>query len=295
MFKPMLSGKADLDKLDWSAGIAASGKCDGVRMLVIDGVAMSRSLKPIPNKHVQKLFGRPELNGLDGEIVCGEVTAPDVYIKTNSAVMSVEGEPCVTYWIFDYWAAPNAPFTERIELARATAELSPHTRILPQTLIAARSELDTFREQALAQGFEGVMLRRLDAPYKHGRSSTKEGYLLKLKDFEDAEGQIIGVLEEQANLNEATTDELGHTKRSSHKENKVGKGTMGALRVKVLNGPFTGCEVKIGTGFTAEQRAQPWRMGDVVTFKYMPHGSKDAPRHPVFLRRRSIDEVELGR
>jgi len=64
LFKPMLSGK--LDKL--LAGVRypalVSPKLDGVRCVIIDGVAMSRTLKSIPNKFVQECFGIAKLNGL---------------------------------------------------------------------------------------------------------------------------------------------------------------------------------------------------------------------------------------
>ena len=44
----------------------ASVKLDGIRCLVIDGVAYSRNMKPIKNEYVQKCIGKTEYNGLDG-------------------------------------------------------------------------------------------------------------------------------------------------------------------------------------------------------------------------------------
>jgi DNA ligase 1 len=55
-----------------------SPKLDGIRCLIINGVVCGRSLKPIPNRFVQQLFGRPELNGLDGELIVGPPTAKEV-------------------------------------------------------------------------------------------------------------------------------------------------------------------------------------------------------------------------
>ena len=70
--KPMLAGKAtddQIEKLLAKGPMEASFKLDGIRCMIQDGVALSRSLKPIRNKHVQSVIGRKEFNGFDGESV----------------------------------------------------------------------------------------------------------------------------------------------------------------------------------------------------------------------------------
>ena len=47
----------------------ASPKLDGIRCMIQDGIALSRSLKPIRNEHVQYILGREIFNGLDGELI----------------------------------------------------------------------------------------------------------------------------------------------------------------------------------------------------------------------------------
>ena len=69
--KPLLACEVPLDEISFP--VYASTKLDGVRALVIDGVVYSRSLKPIRNKHVQKLFGKKEYEGLDGELVVEDI------------------------------------------------------------------------------------------------------------------------------------------------------------------------------------------------------------------------------
>ena len=71
-FKPMLAGKAP-DTSEIRFPIMVSAKLDGVRCIVINGVAMSRSLKPIPNKYVQSVLSHG-FNNLDGELIIGETT-----------------------------------------------------------------------------------------------------------------------------------------------------------------------------------------------------------------------------
>ena len=111
-----------------------------------------------------------------------------------------------------------------------------------------------------------------------------EGYLLKLKRFEDAEAVVIGFEERMHNGNEATVSELGRTKRSSHKANKSGRGDLGALVCRTPEG----IEFNIGTGFTDSDRQRIWDsrdqfLGRNAKYKFFPVGVKEAPRHPVFL------------
>jgi len=90
-FKPMLAGTADLEKL--RLPLLGSPKLDGIRAIVIDGVVVSRNLKPIPNRRIQAIFGKNFLNGLDGELIVGDPTAKDAFRQTSSGVMSIEGDP----------------------------------------------------------------------------------------------------------------------------------------------------------------------------------------------------------
>ena len=85
-FKPMLAGThSDVAKLIFP--LLASQKLDGLRATAQDGVLLSRSLKPLPNKYVQELFKNlPQ--GLDGELIVGDPFAPDAFRKTTSLVMS---------------------------------------------------------------------------------------------------------------------------------------------------------------------------------------------------------------
>lgn len=287
--KPMLASPAgELIRLP----ALLSPKLDGIRCLIIDGVAVGRSLKPIPNKHVQKLFGRPELNGLDGELIVGEPTAKEVFQVTSSGVMSIEGEPAVRFWVFDDFLESGG-FQRRLHTAHRRIHKKKFCEPAPHYEILEADDLNRWEETYLAMGYEGVMLRSLDGPYKHGRSTAKEGYLLKVKRFEDAEARIIGFSELMHNANEAKRNELGHLERSSHKANKVGKQMLGALTVQDLK---TKVEFDIGTGFTEDQRRLLWATGDnllgkVVKYKSQPTGVKEKPRFPVFLGFR--DKVDM--
>lgn len=286
-FKPMLSARVeDVTTLRWP--LLASPKLDGIRAMVIGGVLVSRNLKPIPNLYTQKLFGRWELEGLDGELIVYGPTAPDVFRATTSGVMSVGGEPDVTFRVFDCMSDPELPFRNRLILAQDLAEGRRGIVLVDHTLLHSHKELVAYEANALAHGYEGVMLRDSEAPYKFGRGTVKAQDLMKLKRFADAEAEIIGFEEQMHNSNEAKRDKLGRVERSNHKAGMVGKDTLGALRVRGINGDYAGVEFSVGSGFDDSLRRKIWatqqrNLGKTVKFKYFPSGSKDAPRFPVFL------------
>ena len=280
-FKPMLAGKAP-DATEIKFPVMASTKLDGVRCIVINGVAMSRTLKPIPNKHVQKLLSKG-FDNLDGELILGDPTGPDVYRNTVSAVMREEGEPDITFWVFDRIDSSEV-YAERYGSLMEYHYQYP-VQVLRHVTLHNVDELSKFEVEQLGIGAEGVILRDPNGPYKNGRSSTKEGILLKLKRFSDAEAEIVEMQELLKNENEATTNELGRTARSSHKENMTPMNTLGAIIARDL---ASGIEFGIGTGFSAEERQALWNdranmIGKIVKYKYFDGGSKVAPRFPVFL------------
>ena len=117
-----------------------------------------------------------------------------------------------------------------------------------------------------------------------GRSTQKESLLLKVKRFASIECEVVGFEEQYENANEAKTNALGYTERSSHKSGMVPKGVLGALVVKhpKFNGTFN-----VGTGFTAADRSYLWKtkdnlIGRLAKVKYFENGVVDLPRFPVY-------------
>lgn len=283
-FKPMLAATVD-DVSLLTFPLMASPKLDGVRAVIIDGVVMSRNLKPIPNKHVQKLFGKKKYNGLDGELIAGNPWGSDAFRKTGRAVMSIEGTPMVTFYVFDSTAKPYDLYCKRLTSLCDVVEGSKGICIVQSDIVNDVNRLDELEHQYLLKGYEGVMLRTLNGLYKFGRSTFKEAYLMKLKRFKDSEAEVIGFEEQMRNANEAEKDALGRTKRSTKKAGMVPKATLGAILARDV---VTGVEFGIGSGFDDATKLDIWRnrdavMGKFVKYRFFPSGSKDKPRFPVFL------------
>lgn len=283
-FKPLLAKEVDWDLLTYDH-LWLSPKLDGIRAIVRDGVVMSRNLKPIPNAHVQKMFGH--LEHYDGELIVGDPTSKTVYHDTYSGVMSSDGEPNVRFFAFDHIEEPDADYETRYEkLVESDVVV-----VLCQHMVYSRDEIHALEERYLEEGYEGVMLRKARGPnskYKFGRATARSCTLLKCKRFTDSEAMIIGFEELMKNGNEATTDALGHTVRSSHQENLIPMGTLGALVCRTPEG----VEFRIGTGFDQKTRQYIWNNKEyldrqIVRFKSFKIGEKDAPRFPVYLGFRS--------
>ena len=265
-----------------------SAKYDGVRALVRNGEVVSRQLKPIPNSYIQEHYSlNSEFNyeGVDGELIVGTPKDKDTYLNTSSTVRKVSGVPDVSFWLFDY-------ISDDIYEKRLQYLYDHYTMVIPQYIVQSLNDILEFEAKILKDGYEGIVLRSPTAKYKYGRSTVNEAALLKLKRFTNGEATIINMEEKLHNANEATTDALGHTKRSSHQENKVGMDTMGSLVVRDIQ---TGIEFNIGTGFNDEQRIWFWnhmyrliKDAAIIKYKSFEKGVKDSPRFPVYLGLRDI-------
>lgn len=290
--KPMLASNVeDFTKLRFPALV--SPKLDGVRATVYGGVLYSRSLKPIPNANVQARFKHLP-DGTDGELIVG-LPSDDPYRKTVSVVMS-DDKPAddVTFWIFDNACSP-LPFRSRwaglMELDNGPV------RVVPHNVASSLEELSMAETAFLTAGYEGLMYRDPDGPYKHGRSSEREGWLLKVKRFKDAEARIVGAYEEMENQNTAFTNELGRTARSSAKAGKVGKGRLGGFHCVGVGGSYDGVEFDVASGAMChEMREELWPIrdsftGKLLVYKYFPTGGDTRPRHPIFKGFRDVRDL----
>lgn len=276
-FKPLLAA-AEAGEVRFP--VLATPKIDGIRCLVTDKGAVTRSLKPIPNNHVRETLNALGIEGHDGELFTFADGVRDDFNTVQSKVMRREGAPDFRFIVFDTFADPTAPYSARVE---DIVERGPVEALRP-TRIADRAALDCYERTCVdTLGWEGVMIRDPRGPYKMGRSTAKEGILVKIKRFTDDEAVITGSVERMHNANAASVNALGHIERSSAKAGLVGADTLGALQCL-----WNGVAFEIGTGFTEDQRAALWDQrdrlaGQSVTFRFQGTGTHGAPRFPVFV------------
>ena len=289
--KPLLSCEVPLDKVNFP--IYISTKFDGIRALVIDGVVYSRSLKPIRNKHVQKLFGKSEYNGFDGELIVGDIYAKDVFQKTTSGVMSEDGTPDVTYYVFDIFTNNTETYKERLYTLNDKLVLDqfPNVVATQQLYIKTKEELTELLSKEKVKGGEGLIGRNPNGVYKYGRSTPKEQLSIKFKFFEQGEFEVVGYNERMHNTNEQKRDELGYAERSSAKDGLVPTNTLGSLVLKYGDDTFN-----CGTGFSDALRYEIWSnqdkyLGKLASIRYMSVGAKDLPRVPSFIGFRHIEDI----
>lgn len=272
MPKTMLAASEELsfeDLKNLRYPVLCSYKYDGIRGRCLGPNITSRTDKPIPNLSVRAALR--DIRFLDGELV-----TPGDFNDVQSAIMSIGGVPDFTYYVFDDVEFPHLPYEERYEILKAKVKAYNHPRIklTAQVKCNSAAEVIALYEQVieLGEGYDGLIIRDPKAIYKSGRSTLKQGWMLKLKPWKDAEATIIGFEELLSNLDTST----------KMKDNMVPMDTLGAFIVAWNNKTFN---IGGGKGFTAERRKYWWSnreamIGRKVTFKYLNLSEDGIPRHP---------------
>lgn len=285
-FKPMLSADAstaDLSTLRYP--LLVSPKLDGIRCIVWEGVAYSRNARPIRNRFVQKWAA--DFHNLDGELIVGSPTDPHCLANTQSGVMAFDGEPNFSYHLFDTPERmyPN-DFAGSLDFAYSEME-DVRLGKVEHVLAVSQSSLLDHEERWLVQGYEGVMMRHPHLPYKFGRSTMREGGLMKLKRFQDGEATVTGLEEGSVNENTLVRDELGRAKRSKDAGGLRPSGMVGTI---IAVDPVWG-ELRIAPG-TMSHHDREWYwaanvhqhphtiVGKTIHWRSFGYGVKDKPRFP---------------
>jgi DNA ligase-1 len=292
LWKPMLAASTEGHDLHYP--VLVSPKLDGIRATIQDGTVLSRSLKPIPNHAVQLLLGLDALNGLDGELVCGDPTHPECFNRTTSVVMSKDGYATdLRFYVFDD-LSESGGFERRLHTAKKRAKRFEVIRVVDHYLALDKGALTAYEHEMVEAGYEGIMIRDPIGRYKNGRSTQKEGGLLKMKRFHDAEAVVVGLNHLRVNVNDPVLNTLGYQERSTKQQGMIThEELVGSLIVKDV---ATGVVFGLGTGFSEAQRQYYAALGDeligkVVKYKSQPAGAMEKPRFPVFIGFR--DPIDL--
>lgn len=278
--------------------LMASYKFDGIRAPLTSGVAMSRKMLELPNKHIQQWAwdNAHHLQGFDGELIVGPPNLETTYNTTTSGVMSAGGEPDFGYYLFESWDMPSVPAKERYEYlidrhAALPVQLRSRVHLVEQILVRDIAELRTLYALAIRLGYEGLILKDPRKPYKFGRSSILEAYAMKWKEFIDIDCVVLSAVQGKKNNNEKVKDELGKAKRSTAKGGKILIEAVGGFIVKCVdrNSPFFGKTFNAGPGpLKKDELARLWKEerdsipGRYMKVKIAKAGAMDLPRFPMF-------------
>lgn len=269
----------------------AQPKIDAWRILFVDE-AMTKSIKPYRNRYIQEQYKQnPQWKGLDAEIGVGDPTGESFYSDTKKAVSRIEGEHDFKLYVFDRFDSDKG-YKERF--IDSLPKEDDRIIVVESVLVNNQDEMEAYLEKCLNQGYEGIMLRQADMPYKQGTASKVKQELVKVKPMQDHEFLIVDIHEQMHNGNEATIGEMGQTVRSTSKEGKTGKDTFGSFTLEVVDNEFykKGIQFNCGTGFTDELRDYIWHnkeefIGKYATIRFQYIGSDERPRLPVFKGMRS--------
>ena len=300
MTKPFRVMKGDpVDPRFLRYPVAVFPKFNWFRGYMKDGVVYTASNKPFKNGHLQARYRDGLFNNLDGEFVVGDPADGQHSLeKTSSVVTSQKRIDDLRFYAFDWIGDLNMPFGERYYKLNKFAGMEDreYFKVMMAPFELAYNWEDVLRieRKYVEAGWEGVITRDLAAPYKCGRSTAREAFMGKLKQFKDAEFRIVGWEERMHNGNEATVSETGRTKRSTAKAGKTGRGDLGAFILETDEGHKFGC----GTGFTDDQRRAFWLIKEELVknreyakVRFHETGTKDVPLLPVFIQVRPKEDM----
>lgn len=229
----------------------------------------------------------------DNVVLDGEGMAAD-WNESSSVMMSKtqKDDSNLYYNVFDAmpladWEAQECsiPYSERSKLVHEvvlacvdfTQNATPRVRQVPHIMAQNEEQLKAYFARCMDDGYEGVMLKTLDTPYKFKRSDN----ILKLKPCVTYEGVIVAHYEGRRG-----------TKR---------EGQFGGFEVVLPNGIVT----RVGGGFNDAMRADiqlngpDSYLGKIVEMEAQPDPltsdglTKDGKaRFPVFTRFRDEGDVD---
>lgn len=304
IIKVMRAENADLSKIPrWP--VWAEPKIDGVRGYNPEGTLLARTLKKHGNRYTTAFYSRPEFIGFDGELAAQDEKHPDLCRLTTSAVGRYDGEPFTLWHLFDYVTPESVGLSYRKRRYLLNDQydkmkyfgLADNLRVVPYTVCNNLEELEAEHMRNMLLGYEGTCYYDPEATHKEGKSSPRHGGVLRIKDFVDCEVIVTSITEGRHNMNEAQTNELGRTYRSSHQDNQVPNGMVGNMtcysladvfdlhdKKKLLvakDQSFTIAPGKMTDAEAADFLKNPHKIVGVPSkIKFFPKGMKDAPRFP---------------
>lgn len=268
-FEIALAQKFELSRLS-KASVGVEPKLDGIRCFTIvegnSAIMLARSGKPITNFNDTIL---KEVIKMGDGCYDGELMGEDFISLMRQAYRKEDANVSGTYLaLFDFlpieeWNSKNSKTSCSKRYEMLTEKLSSDivdsslVRIVPRVSVRSYEQIKEEHDKYVSQGFEGAMIKSLNAPYKFGRGFE----VMKLKAFHDADLVITGLLE-------------GTGKH---------EGKLGSFQVI-----HEGVEVQVGSGLTDDLREAIWAdkekyLGRTIEVRYQEVTPDGSLRFPTFV------------
>ena len=268
-FEVALAQKFEEKRIVGKNEVAVEPKLDGIRCFAIvedsESALYARSGKLISN--FDSTIGA-ELSKLPDGCYDGEIMGEDFIALMRQAYRKENVDTDGTYLaLFDYiplneWKSREtkiscrARYSTLCDLVNSSAHR--HLKVVPRHIVAADyTEIKSLHDEFVNNGYEGAMIKDLEAPYKFGRGPA----VMKLKAFHDVDLKIEKLLEGTGRH----TDKLGSV---------------------VVN--YKGVEVQVGSGFSDELRDKVWSdpdsfIGRMIEVRYQEVTPDGSLRFPTFV------------
>lgn len=158
----------------------------------------------------------------------------------------------ITYNIFEV-PKVNGDFLERLDFLKKWLIKNPnkYIKIIPQIKCKDKKHLEKYLNELINKSAEGIIIRSDSNKYIESRTNS----VLKVKKFSDMEGEIISI-----NMN---------------------KNRLKSLYLKIDDNIY----FNLGGGFSKKVRENhPFKIGDLITFKYYGLTKNNKPKFASFLK-----------
>lgn len=267
-FIPMLAHEVELDSLDYTQEIYLQPKLDGVRAISKDNKLTSRNGKEFiscPHLYQNEVI-------LDGELYSHEYR--DDFNKIISLVKKTKLTPKdldatkqkIKHYVYDFPEVKEVFSVRYKELKKWVSQFKnkKYIEIVPTILVKNKEEFHNAHEDFIQQGYEGTIVRLDKGPYEHKRSKQ----LLKYKDWQDAEFEILDVIEGEGN-----------------RTGTVGKFVLKLNSKETFESNIKG-DIEYLSTLLKEKNKLKGKLATVKFFRYTPAG---VPRFPYVIK---INRIE---
>lgn len=253
----------------WNSPYIVQPKLDGERCRYLrcgdSSLLLTSQENPIFSvPHIKNFLDRiPGLPELDGELYCHGMPFEEIHSRVSREINQHQDYKDIEYHLFDIITPePQMARTIRLSNMRDLFKGSP-VKVVDYYVASTLDDIMLTYDQILTGGYEGIVVREINAPYVRKRSTS----MMKFKPKKHDEYEIIGYAEEV----------------SIH---GYSKGRLGALTCQGDDGT----RFNVGTGFSAEDRSKLWEDPDLlvgkkvlISYQHITHGG-GVPRFPVFVK-----------